>query len=184
MPVPAAVAVLVEEAEPQDIDEKPGGADADDHPGLLDLVRLGKALDGLQQDGEAERGEEDGVDQRAHHLGPHPAEGVLFGGASALGEAHGHQRHHQRHHVRQHVEGVREHGQRGRHAAHHHLHHEEEERQRQHAQQPHPPAPVAPTRRLGQSRALARTLHAHRGRRARADSPPQPHTRQPRQRAV
>uniref|UniRef100_A0A670I4A5 Uncharacterized protein n=1 Tax=Podarcis muralis TaxID=64176 RepID=A0A670I4A5_PODMU len=124
---------MVEETEPQDVDQEPRGADADDHPGLLDLVGLGEALDGLEQDGEAEGRQEDGVDQRAHHLGAHPAEGVLLGGAGALGEAHGHQRHHQRHHVRQHVEGVRQHGQRVRQAAHRHLHHEEEEGQRQHS---------------------------------------------------
>uniref|UniRef100_A0A8C6VHD6 Uncharacterized protein n=1 Tax=Naja naja TaxID=35670 RepID=A0A8C6VHD6_NAJNA len=123
----AAGAVLVEEAEPQDIDEQPGGSDADDHQGLLDLMGLGEALDGFQKDGEAEGGKEDGVDQGAHHLGPHPTEGVLLGGAGALGEAHGHQGHHQSHHVGEHVEGVREHGQRRRQPAHHHLHHEEAE---------------------------------------------------------
>uniref|UniRef100_A0A8D2LWW4 Uncharacterized protein n=1 Tax=Varanus komodoensis TaxID=61221 RepID=A0A8D2LWW4_VARKO len=123
---------MVEEAEPQDVDEQPPDTDPDDYPGLLDLVGLGEALDGLQQDGEAERRQEDGVDQGAHHLGPHPAEGVLLGGAGALGETDGHQGHHQGHHVREHVEGVRQHGQRLRQPAHHHFHHEEEEGQRQH----------------------------------------------------
>uniref|UniRef100_A0A8C3HQ87 Uncharacterized protein n=1 Tax=Chrysemys picta bellii TaxID=8478 RepID=A0A8C3HQ87_CHRPI len=119
--------MLVEEAEPQQVDEEPRSSHANHHDRLLDLVGLGEALDGLQQDGEAEGGEEDRVDQGAHHLGPHPAEGVLVGGAGALGEAHGHQGHHQGHDVGQHVEGVREHGQRGGDPAHHHLHHEEEE---------------------------------------------------------
>uniref|UniRef100_A0A8C6ZN76 Uncharacterized protein n=1 Tax=Nothoprocta perdicaria TaxID=30464 RepID=A0A8C6ZN76_NOTPE len=118
----ATDAVVVEEAEPQQVDDER----------LLDLVGLREALDGLQQDGEAEGGEEDGVDEGAHHLSAHPAEGVLLGGAGALGEAHGHQRHHQRHDVREHVEGVGEHGERRRDAAHHHLHHEEEEGERQH----------------------------------------------------
>uniref|UniRef100_A0A8B9TVI8 Uncharacterized protein n=1 Tax=Anas platyrhynchos TaxID=8839 RepID=A0A8B9TVI8_ANAPL len=126
MAVPAG-AVVVEEAEPQQVDHQPRHPHGDDHQRLLDLVGLGEALDGLQQDGEAEGGEEDGVDQGAHHLGAHPAEGVLLGGAGALGEAHGHQRHHQRHDVGQHVERVGQHGQRGRQAAHRHLQHEEEE---------------------------------------------------------
>uniref|UniRef100_A0A8B9CA90 Uncharacterized protein n=1 Tax=Anser brachyrhynchus TaxID=132585 RepID=A0A8B9CA90_9AVES len=120
-------AVVVEEAEPQQVDDEPRHPHGDDHQRLLDLVGLGEALDGLQQDGEAEGGEEDGVDQGAHHLGAHPAEGVLLGGAGALGEAHGHQRHDQGHDVGQHVERVGQHGQRRRHPAHHHLHHEEEE---------------------------------------------------------
>uniref|UniRef100_A0A8C3BVY3 Uncharacterized protein n=1 Tax=Cairina moschata TaxID=8855 RepID=A0A8C3BVY3_CAIMO len=145
-------AVVVEEAEPQQVDHQPRHPHGDDHQRLLDLVGLGEALDGLQQDGEAEGGEEDGVDQGAHHLGAHPAEGVLLGGAGALGEAHGHQRHHQRHDVGQHVEGVGQHGQRRRHAAHRHLHHEEEEGEPQHAQQPRatllppPPPPPPPLR--------------------------------------
>uniref|UniRef100_A0A3B4C5H5 Uncharacterized protein n=1 Tax=Pygocentrus nattereri TaxID=42514 RepID=A0A3B4C5H5_PYGNA len=102
------------------------------HAGELDLVRLGEALDGLEHHGEAERGEEDGVDERAHHLRADPAERVLVGGGGARGEAHGHERHHQRDHVGEHVEGVREHRERRRPAAHHHLHHEEAESQRQH----------------------------------------------------
>uniref|UniRef100_A0A8C9MSN6 Uncharacterized protein n=1 Tax=Serinus canaria TaxID=9135 RepID=A0A8C9MSN6_SERCA len=102
-------------AEPQQVDDEPRHPHGDDHQRLLDLVGLREALDGLQQDGEAEGGEEHGVDEGAHHLGPHPSERVLLGGAGALGEAHGHQRHDQ------------EHGQRRRDAAHRHLHHEEQE---------------------------------------------------------
>uniref|UniRef100_A0A7M4DUZ5 Uncharacterized protein n=1 Tax=Crocodylus porosus TaxID=8502 RepID=A0A7M4DUZ5_CROPO len=125
--------MLVEEAEPQQVDDQSRHASHQHDERLLDLVWLGEALDGLEQDGKAERREEDGVDQRSHHLGAHPAERVLLGGAGALREAHGHQRHYQRHHVRQHVEGIGQHGQRRRQPAHHHLHHEEHERQRQHA---------------------------------------------------
>uniref|UniRef100_A0A8C2Y8K4 Uncharacterized protein n=1 Tax=Coturnix japonica TaxID=93934 RepID=A0A8C2Y8K4_COTJA len=125
----SADAVVVEEAEPQQVDDEPRHPHGDDHQRLLDLVGLGEALDGLQQDGEAERGEEHGVDQGAHHLGPHPAERVLLGGAGALCEAHGHQRHDQGHDVGEHVERVGQHGQRRRDAAHRHLHHEEQERE-------------------------------------------------------
>uniref|UniRef100_A0A3B1IPP0 Uncharacterized protein n=1 Tax=Astyanax mexicanus TaxID=7994 RepID=A0A3B1IPP0_ASTMX len=97
------------------------------HLGGLDLVRLGEALHGLQHHGEAERGEEHGVHQRAHHLRADPAERVLVGGGGPLGEPRGHERHDQRDHVRQHVEGVGQHGERGRQPAHHHLHDEEAE---------------------------------------------------------
>uniref|UniRef100_A0A672TXU5 Uncharacterized protein n=1 Tax=Strigops habroptila TaxID=2489341 RepID=A0A672TXU5_STRHB len=119
--------VVVEEAEPQQVDDEPRHPHADDHQRLLDLVGLGEAFDGLQQDGEAQGGEEDGVDEGTHHLSPHPPEGVLLGGAGALREAHGHQRHDQSHDIGKHVEGVGQHGQRRRDPAHHHLHHEEEE---------------------------------------------------------
>uniref|UniRef100_A0A8D2ETP3 Uncharacterized protein n=1 Tax=Theropithecus gelada TaxID=9565 RepID=A0A8D2ETP3_THEGE len=118
---------MVEEAEPQHVDQQPGHADPKDHQRLLHLVRLDEALDGLQQDGEAEAGQEDGVHQSPHHLGSDPAERVLLGGVGPPGEALGHQRHHQRQHVRQHVEGVGEHRQRRGHPAHHHLQHHEHE---------------------------------------------------------
>uniref|UniRef100_F6TFE8 Uncharacterized protein n=1 Tax=Macaca mulatta TaxID=9544 RepID=F6TFE8_MACMU len=135
---------MVEEAEPQHVDQQPGHADPKDHQRLLHLVRLDEALDGLQQDGEAEAGQEDGVHQSPHHLGSDPAERVLLGGVGPPGEALGHQRHHQRQHVRQHVEGVGEHRQRRGHPAHHHLQHHEHEGQRQHAQQPAPVPTPAP----------------------------------------
>uniref|UniRef100_A0A8C7ZC98 Uncharacterized protein n=1 Tax=Oryzias sinensis TaxID=183150 RepID=A0A8C7ZC98_9TELE len=90
---------------------------------------LGETLHRLQHDGEAQRREEDGVDQSPHHLRPDPAEGVLVGGLSLLGEAHGHQSHDQRDHVGQHVKGVGQHRQRRSDATDHHLHQEEAESQ-------------------------------------------------------
>uniref|UniRef100_A0A3B3QDG7 Uncharacterized protein n=1 Tax=Paramormyrops kingsleyae TaxID=1676925 RepID=A0A3B3QDG7_9TELE len=127
--------LAVEHTEPEQVNQEAGGAHTDDDLRGLDLMRLSKALHGLQDDGEAERREEDGVDQRAHHLGADPAERVLAGGLRPAGEAHGHQRHQQRDHVRQHVEGVGKHGQRRREPAHHHLGHEEAGGQPQHAHQ-------------------------------------------------
>uniref|UniRef100_A0A8C9REA4 Uncharacterized protein n=1 Tax=Scleropages formosus TaxID=113540 RepID=A0A8C9REA4_SCLFO len=120
---------------PQQVDEEPRGPDPDDHPRALDFLRLSEALDGLEHDGEAERREEDGVHEGAHHLRPDPAERVLVGRLRLLGEAHRHQRHDQGDHVRQHVEGVRQHGQRRRDSADHHLHDKEAECQRQHEEQ-------------------------------------------------
>uniref|UniRef100_A0A4X2L1Z0 Uncharacterized protein n=1 Tax=Vombatus ursinus TaxID=29139 RepID=A0A4X2L1Z0_VOMUR len=118
---------VVEEAEPQQVDHEPGHADPEDHQRLLHLVGLDEALDGLQQDGEAEAGQEDGVHQRAHHLGPDPAERVLLGGLGPPGEALSHQGHDEGQHVGQHVERVREHRQRRGQPAHHHLQHHEHE---------------------------------------------------------
>uniref|UniRef100_A0A671QFW1 Uncharacterized protein n=1 Tax=Sinocyclocheilus anshuiensis TaxID=1608454 RepID=A0A671QFW1_9TELE len=89
------------------VDQQPRSPHPNHHLGLLDLMGLREALDGLQDDGEAERGEEHGVDQRAHHLGPDPAERVFVGGLGLLRETHRHQSHDQRDHVRQHMKGVR-----------------------------------------------------------------------------
>uniref|UniRef100_A0A665WF60 Uncharacterized protein n=1 Tax=Echeneis naucrates TaxID=173247 RepID=A0A665WF60_ECHNA len=97
---------------PEQVDQEPRGTDPGHHHGALDLMGLGEALDRLQDDGEAQRGEEDGVDQSPHHFRPDPAEGVLLGCVGFLGEAHGDQSHDQRDDVRQHVKGVGQHGQR------------------------------------------------------------------------
>uniref|UniRef100_A0A8C6P094 Uncharacterized protein n=1 Tax=Nothobranchius furzeri TaxID=105023 RepID=A0A8C6P094_NOTFU len=73
----------------------PRGSDPGDHHRPLDLMRLGETLDHLQDNGEAQRREEDGVDQSPHHLRPDPAEGVLIGRVGFLGEPHGDQSHDQ-----------------------------------------------------------------------------------------
>uniref|UniRef100_A0A8C6I534 Uncharacterized protein n=1 Tax=Mus spicilegus TaxID=10103 RepID=A0A8C6I534_MUSSI len=118
---------MVEQTEPQHVDQQPRHADAQHNERLLHLMRLDEALDGFQQDGEAQPREEDGVHQCAHHLSADPAERVLLRGVSPPGEALGHQRHYERQHVRQHVEGVGQHGERRGHPAHHHLQHHEHE---------------------------------------------------------
>ncbi len=43
----------------------------------MDLLRAVEALQALHRDGEAERDQEDGVDQRAENLCPSPAVRVL-----------------------------------------------------------------------------------------------------------
>uniref|UniRef100_A0A8D0CPE7 Uncharacterized protein n=1 Tax=Sander lucioperca TaxID=283035 RepID=A0A8D0CPE7_SANLU len=62
----------------------------------IDLIGLGKTLDSLQDDGEAQRREEDGVDQSPHHLRPDPPEGVFVGRMGFLSESHRDQSHDQR----------------------------------------------------------------------------------------
>lgn len=130
MAVSAASAVSVKETEPEQVYQQPRGTHRDHHHGLFYLMWLGKALDGLQDDGETERGEEHGVHQRAHHLGPDPPERVLVGGLGLFGEAHRHQRHDQRDNVRQHMKRVRQHRKRRRDPADHHLHDEKAEGER------------------------------------------------------
>uniref|UniRef100_A0A8C5HMZ9 Uncharacterized protein n=1 Tax=Gouania willdenowi TaxID=441366 RepID=A0A8C5HMZ9_GOUWI len=103
------MSVAVEQTEPEQVDEQPRGSDPRHHLRALDHLRLREALHRLQDDGEAQRREEDGVHQRPHHLRPDPAEGVFVGGVGFLGEADSHQRYDQRDDVRQHVEGVGEH---------------------------------------------------------------------------
>uniref|UniRef100_A0A3Q2VV20 Uncharacterized protein n=2 Tax=Haplochromini TaxID=319058 RepID=A0A3Q2VV20_HAPBU len=62
---------------PQQVNQKPRGTDPGHHHWRLDLVGLGETLDRLQDDGEAQRREKDGIDQSPHHLRSDPAEGVL-----------------------------------------------------------------------------------------------------------
>uniref|UniRef100_A0A3P8R093 Uncharacterized protein n=1 Tax=Astatotilapia calliptera TaxID=8154 RepID=A0A3P8R093_ASTCA len=64
---------------PQQVNQKPRGTDPGHHHWRLDLVGLGETLDRLQDDGEAQRREKDGIDQSPHHLRSDPAEGVLVG---------------------------------------------------------------------------------------------------------
>lgn len=108
MPV-ASAGVAVKQAQSDQVDEEPRSADPGDHLRAFDLIGLGEALDSLQDDGETQRREEDGVDERPHHLRPDPPEGVFVGRMGFLGESHRHQSHHQRNYVRQHMKGVRQH---------------------------------------------------------------------------
>uniref|UniRef100_A0A3Q1BWC3 Uncharacterized protein n=1 Tax=Amphiprion ocellaris TaxID=80972 RepID=A0A3Q1BWC3_AMPOC len=108
----------------EQVDQEPRGADPGDHLRAVDLVGLGEALDRLQDYGEAQRREEDGVDQSPHHLRPDPAEGVLVGRLGFLGESHRDQSDHQRDDVRQHMKGVGQHRQRGGDPTDHHFHNE------------------------------------------------------------
>uniref|UniRef100_A0A3Q0RRZ7 Uncharacterized protein n=1 Tax=Amphilophus citrinellus TaxID=61819 RepID=A0A3Q0RRZ7_AMPCI len=95
--------------EAQQVNQKPRGTDPGHHHGSLDLVGLGETLDRLQDDGEAQRREEDGVDQSPHHLRPDPSESVLVGRLGFLGEPDRHKSHNERNDVRQHMKGVRQH---------------------------------------------------------------------------
>ena len=79
----AATAVRVrmpgEEEEAEDVDEETNGADDEQQVRIVDLFRLRDALESLDEDGEAERYEEDRVDERPHHLGSRPTVRVLGG---------------------------------------------------------------------------------------------------------
>ncbi len=53
-PSPVAVAVLVEEAEPEQVDHQTQRPDQQDHLGVVDVLRLVEALEALHGDGEAQ----------------------------------------------------------------------------------------------------------------------------------
>uniref|UniRef100_A0A673BFK7 Uncharacterized protein n=1 Tax=Sphaeramia orbicularis TaxID=375764 RepID=A0A673BFK7_9TELE len=95
----------------EQVDEEPRSSDPGHHGGALDLMRLGEALDSLEDDGEAQSREEDGVDQSPHHLRPDPPEGVFVCRMGFFRESYGDQR-------------VRQHRQRGGNPADHHFHYE------------------------------------------------------------
>uniref|UniRef100_A0A3B3YDZ1 Uncharacterized protein n=1 Tax=Poecilia mexicana TaxID=48701 RepID=A0A3B3YDZ1_9TELE len=91
----------------------------------VDLLGFGEALDGFQDDGEAQRREKDSVDQSPHHLRSDPSECVFLSRVGSFGKPHRDQSHNQRQNVRQHMEGVREHREGRGNAADHHLDDEE-----------------------------------------------------------
>uniref|UniRef100_A0A8C2ZU60 Uncharacterized protein n=1 Tax=Cyclopterus lumpus TaxID=8103 RepID=A0A8C2ZU60_CYCLU len=93
----------------EQVDQEPRGTNSGDHQRAIDLLGLGEPLDSLQDDGKAQRREEDRVDERPHHLRPDPPEGVFVSRVGFLGKSHRDQSHDQRNNVRQHMKGVRQH---------------------------------------------------------------------------
>lgn len=72
-----AVTVSVEQNEADDVDDEAGNADVQHPVCVLDLVHVSQALNRFHEDREAERDEEDGIDEGAEHLGTRPAVRVL-----------------------------------------------------------------------------------------------------------
>uniref|UniRef100_A0A3P8X100 Uncharacterized protein n=1 Tax=Cynoglossus semilaevis TaxID=244447 RepID=A0A3P8X100_CYNSE len=101
----AAAGVTVEHAEAEQVHQKPHGSDRGHQHWRIDLPGFGEALDRLQNDGEAERGEEDSVHQSPHHFRPYPAECIFVGRPGFLGETNRDQSHDQGNNIRQHMEG-------------------------------------------------------------------------------
>ena len=61
----AAVTVVVEEEETDNVRQEAARTDDEDDNRVGNVLRLDKALDGLEEDGETQRDEEDAVDESA-----------------------------------------------------------------------------------------------------------------------
>ena len=114
------------------------------------VTQIMTCLCGVDDDGEAERHEEDGVDERAEDLRPCEAEGAAAPGPPR--EADGEEGDEEGEDVREHVEGVGHEGVGARPLPHHQLHQEEAQRQQQHQAEAQGLAPLrraqeAPLRR-------------------------------------
>ncbi|MFT7813227.1 hypothetical protein AGIG_G18758, partial [Arapaima gigas] len=96
----------LEDEEPHDVDPEPQGAHHEHELGVRDGLGHSEPVHGLHGHGEAERSQEDGVGERAHHLGPRQPEGAAQGGWAPR-HAPRRDTHAQGQQVRQHVEGVR-----------------------------------------------------------------------------
>uniref|UniRef100_A0A8C8YKA5 Uncharacterized protein n=1 Tax=Prolemur simus TaxID=1328070 RepID=A0A8C8YKA5_PROSS len=146
---------VLEDEQPQHVDRQPQGADDEHQLGVVDALGPGQAQHGLHEDGEAERGEEDGVAERAHHLGA----GVAVGGPEAPGVAPREvacaQAHAQRDQVGQHVEGVGQQRDGVAQVARHQLGHEEGDGEHEHEEQPARLARVAAHLRRSPARSAA-----------------------------
>uniref|UniRef100_A0A8C9R919 Uncharacterized protein n=1 Tax=Scleropages formosus TaxID=113540 RepID=A0A8C9R919_SCLFO len=91
--------------QPHDVDEQPQGAHDEHELGLRDGLGHGQPVDALHAHGEAERAQEDGVGERAHHLGARQPVGAARR-AGAPQHATRRDPHAQGQQVREHVEGV------------------------------------------------------------------------------
>ena len=127
---------VLEDEQPDQVDGQPQGAHDEHQLGVIDALGPGQAQHGLHEDGEAERGKEDGVAERAHHLGAGVAVGGAQAPARAPGDVAGAQPHAQRDQVRQHVEGVGQQRDGVAQVARHQLGHEEGDGEHEHEQQP------------------------------------------------
>ena len=72
-----ALSVTVEQKKSKDVDNEPGNTDEYHTVHFFDLVRVRQSLDRLDEDGEAESDEEDGVDQSTQYFSTCPAVRVL-----------------------------------------------------------------------------------------------------------
>lgn len=66
-PQQANQAAVLEDEQPHHADRQPQGAHDEHQLGVINALGPGQAQHGLHEDGEAKRGEEDGVAERAHH---------------------------------------------------------------------------------------------------------------------
>ena len=71
------VAVAREQRQADNIDEQPERADHDEKVWVVDLLAVRQPIERFNEDGEAQRDEEDGVDERSKDFGPSPAKRVL-----------------------------------------------------------------------------------------------------------
>lgn len=128
----AAGAPVLEDEEPHDVDGEAEGADDEHQLRVVYGLGPGEAEDGVHEDGEAERGEEDGVAERSHRLGAAVAVGGAGTAAAAAGDAPGGEPHAEGDEVREHVEGVRHQRDGVAQVSGHQLGHEEADGEHQH----------------------------------------------------
>lgn len=127
---------VLEDEQPQHVDGQPQRADDEHQLGVVDALGPRQAQHGLHGDGEAERREEDGVAQRAQHLGARVAVGGPQAPAGSPRHVAGAQPHAQRDQVGQHVEGVGQQRDGVAQVARDQLGHEEGDGEHQHEEQP------------------------------------------------
>ena len=102
--VSVAAAVLVEQAEADQVDDESHGAHPQDHLRIVNFFRLVEPFQTFDSNRETESNQKDGIDEGAQHLGSGPAEGVLGPGLGS--HSHAEESDDQSCDVRQHVETV------------------------------------------------------------------------------
>uniref|UniRef100_A0A8B9FZN1 Uncharacterized protein n=1 Tax=Amazona collaria TaxID=241587 RepID=A0A8B9FZN1_9PSIT len=97
---------VLEDEQPHQVDGEPEGADDEHQLRVVDGLRPGEAQDGLDENGEAERGEEHGVAEGPHRLSAAVAVSGAGAAAAATGDAPRGETDAEGDEVREHVEGV------------------------------------------------------------------------------
>ena len=72
--------LVAEHDHAEEVDGQPDAPNDEQHVGLVDLVRVEEPFDCLDEDGETEGAQEDGVEKSPEDFCPGPTEGVLLGG--------------------------------------------------------------------------------------------------------
>uniref|UniRef100_A0A670ZCR8 Uncharacterized protein n=1 Tax=Pseudonaja textilis TaxID=8673 RepID=A0A670ZCR8_PSETE len=116
---------VLEDEESHEIDGQTDRAYHEDKRGVADGFRPRQALQRFHQDGEIEGGQEDGVAEGAHHLGPSAAVRGAGTPSALVRQASCDEAHAESEHVGEHAEGVGDQRDGVAHVARHQFGHEE-----------------------------------------------------------
>lgn len=108
--VSVTMSMLVKQEQPCNVRSQTQATHNHDQLRLRDLLRLDEALDCLQEDADAQRDQEDAVDQSAQSFGALPSVGVHVRAGLGIGDLDGPETDAEGEDIVKHVKGVRDQG--------------------------------------------------------------------------